>query len=34
MASDQNFVDFVTEQIQNTGTISTKKEKERSSDKN
>lgn len=25
MASDQNFVDFVTEQIQNTGTISTKK---------
>lgn len=25
MASDQNFVDFVTEQIQNTGTISVKK---------
>lgn len=25
MASDQNFVDFVIEQIQNTGTISTKK---------
>ena len=25
MASDQNFVDFVTEQIQNVGTISAKK---------
>ena len=25
MASDQNFVDFVIEQIQNTGTISAKK---------
>ncbi len=25
MASDQNFVDFVTEQIQNVGIISTKK---------
>jgi TfoX/Sxy family transcriptional regulator of competence genes len=25
MASDQNFVDFVTEQIQNVGTITTKK---------